>query len=73
MALCVMAERLRAPTQALVFLISRVCSNLGRGTCVLEQDTLPLLLCPSDGTLSRKFRVLGLVEHIRTLILEVRG
>ncbi len=28
-----------------------VGSSPGRGTCVIEQDTLPLLLRPLDGTL----------------------
>ncbi len=37
-----MAERLRAPDSSSdVSDQQRVCSSPGRGTCVLEQDTLP--------------------------------
>ncbi len=35
----------------------------GRGTCLLEQDILPSLLCPFDGTISRRSCVLELVVH----------
>ena len=51
-------------------------SNPGLGTSVLWRETLPLLLCPSDGTLSRRFSVLGLAVHVtehRTLIVEEQG
>ncbi len=68
----VVVERLRHGTQALVFLISSVGSSPGCDTCVLEQDIVSQLLCPLDGTLSRRSHVLGLVVHIkepRTLIM----
>ena len=41
-------------------------SNPGRDTCVLDQDTQPRLLRPSDGTLSRKSRVLMHVKEPRS-------
>ncbi len=42
-------------TQAQLFLISKIVfSSRGLGPCVLGQDTLPTLLCTSDGTLSNK-------------------
>ncbi len=46
------------------------------GICLPEQDTLPWLLCPSDGTLSCRSRLLGLVVHVkepRTLAWKRRG
>ena len=54
-----------------VFDQQSVGSSPGR---VLEEDTLPLLLCSLDGTLSCWSRVLGLVVDIRmTLVVEEWG
>ena len=55
----VMAERLRAPnSNSGVSDQQSVRSNPeSRDTCVLKQDTSPLL-CPSDGTLSQWSHVL---------------
>ena len=47
-----MVEQLRAPDSSSgVSKQQSVGSSLGHCTCVFEQDTLPQLLCPSDGTL----------------------
>ncbi len=72
-----MAERLRAPESSSgVSDQQSVGSSPGHGTCVLEHDALPLLLCLSDGTVSRRFPALGLVVHVkepRTPIMEELG
>ena len=55
-----------------MFLISRV-RVLFIALASLEQDTLPSLLCPSDGTLSCRSRVQRLGVHVkepRTLIVK---
>ena len=50
-----MAQQLRAPNSSSgVSDQQSVGSSPGCGTCVLEQDDLPYLQCPSDGTLSRR-------------------
>ena len=53
----VVAEWLRAPRSGVSDRQS-VGSSPGLDTCVLEQDALPLLPCPSDGTLGQRSCVL---------------
>ena len=42
-----------------------VASSPGRGTSIFKQDTLPQLLCPSNGTLSHGTCVLGMIGHVK--------
>ncbi len=63
---CCVAGRLKASN--LISSVSdkqSVGSCPSGGTCVLEQDTLPQLLCPSDGTFSCRSHVPGLVVHAK--------
>ena len=48
-------------------------TNILYDTCIIEQDALQQLLCPSDGTVSYGYRVLRFVLHVKepkTLIVE---
>ena len=70
-----MVQRIRVPDSSSgVSDQQSMGSSSSCGTCVLEQDTLPQLLCPTDETLSRsRSCVLGFVLHFKKTQITYRG